>query len=82
MVELGEAEEAKLQRLLATEQQKVQFMAQVHGFMELCWDKCAEKSGNGLDSHTENCLSSCVDCFIDTTLAITSRFAQIVQKGQ
>lgn len=55
--------------------------SQVHHFMELCWDKCVEKPGNRLDSRTENCLSSCVDRFIDTTLAITSRFAQIVQKG-
>lgn len=53
----------------------------VHHFMELCWDKCVEKPGSRLDSRTENCLSSCVDRFIDTTLAITGRFAQIVQKG-
>lgn len=78
---LGEADEAELQRLVAAEQQKAQFTAQVHHFMELCWDKCVEKPGNRLDSRTENCLSSCVDRFIDTTLAITSRFAQIVQKG-
>uniref|UniRef100_A0ABI7ZFQ7 Tim10-like domain-containing protein n=2 Tax=Felis catus TaxID=9685 RepID=A0ABI7ZFQ7_FELCA len=81
MAELGEADEAELQRLVAAEQQKAQFTAQVHHFMELCWDKCVEKPGNRLDSRTENCLSSCVDRFIDTTLAITSRFAQIVQKG-
>lgn len=78
---MGEADEAELQRLVAAEQQKAQFTAQVHHFMELCWDKCVEKPGNRLDSRTENCLSSCVDRFIDTTLAITSRFAQIVQKG-
>ncbi|KAL0626747.1 Mitochondrial import inner membrane translocase subunit Tim8 B [Plecturocebus cupreus] len=77
MAELGEADEAELQRLVAAEQQKAQFTAQVHHFMELCWDKCVEKPGNRLDSRTENCLSSCVDRFIDTTLAITSRFAQI-----
>uniref|UniRef100_A0A2K6SU09 Mitochondrial import inner membrane translocase subunit n=3 Tax=Boreoeutheria TaxID=1437010 RepID=A0A2K6SU09_SAIBB len=81
MADLGEADEAELQRLVAAEQQKAQFTAQVHHFMELCWDKCVEKPGNRLDSRTENCLSSCVDRFIDTTLAITSRFAQIVQKG-
>ncbi|KAF6334478.1 translocase of inner mitochondrial membrane 8-like protein B [Rhinolophus ferrumequinum] len=71
MAELGEADEAELQRLVAAEQQKAQFTAQVHHFMELCWDKCVEKPGNRLDSRTENCLSSCVDRFIDTTLAIT-----------
>ena len=81
MAELGEADGAELQRLVAAEQQKAQFTAQVHHFMEPCWDKCVEKSGNRLDSRTENCLSSCVDRFIDTTLAITGRFAQIVEKG-
>uniref|UniRef100_A0A8I6ACB3 Mitochondrial import inner membrane translocase subunit n=1 Tax=Rattus norvegicus TaxID=10116 RepID=A0A8I6ACB3_RAT len=70
MAELGEADEAELQRLVAAEQQKAQFTAQVHHFMELCWDKCVEKPGSRLDSRTENCLSSCVDRFIDTTLAI------------
>nr|XP_035108942.2 mitochondrial import inner membrane translocase subunit Tim8 B-like [Callithrix jacchus] len=81
MAELDEADEAKLQCLVAAEQQKAQFTAQMHHFMELCWDKCVEKSWNCLDSCTENCLSNSVDRFIDTTLAITSRFAQIVQKG-
>ncbi|XP_049623347.1 mitochondrial import inner membrane translocase subunit Tim8 B-like [Suncus etruscus] len=78
MVELGEVDEAKLQCLVMAEQQKAQFTAQVHHFMELCWDKCVDKPGNCLDSLTENCLSSCVDHFIDTTLAITSCFTQIV----
>ncbi|XP_036614172.1 mitochondrial import inner membrane translocase subunit Tim8 B-like [Trichosurus vulpecula] len=81
MAELAEADEAKLQRLVAAEQQKAQFTAQVHLFTDLCWDKCVEKQGSCLDSRTENCLASCMDQFIDTTLTITSRFAQIVQKG-
>ncbi|XP_043833293.1 mitochondrial import inner membrane translocase subunit Tim8 B-like [Dromiciops gliroides] len=81
MVELVEADEAELQCLVAAEQQKMQFTAQVHHFMDLCWDKCIEKPGICLDSRTENCLASCVDRFIDTILTITSRFAQIVQKG-
>ncbi|XP_054579617.1 mitochondrial import inner membrane translocase subunit Tim8 B-like [Eptesicus fuscus] len=81
MAELGDADKAELQRLVAAQQQKAQFTTQVHHFMELRWDKCVEKPGNRLDSHTENCLSSCVDRFIDTTLTITSHFAQNVQKG-
>ncbi|NP_001090581.1 translocase of inner mitochondrial membrane 8 homolog B S homeolog [Xenopus laevis] len=75
------AEAAELQRMLAVEQQKAQFTAQVHNFMDVCWDKCVDRPGNKLDSRTENCLVSCVDRFIDTTLSVTNRFAQIVQKG-
>ncbi|XP_044534659.1 mitochondrial import inner membrane translocase subunit Tim8 B-like [Gracilinanus agilis] len=72
MVELAEADEAELQPLVAVEQQKAQFTAQVHHFIDLCWDKCVEKPGSRLDSQTENCLASYVDQFIDTTLTITS----------
>ncbi|KAJ1189354.1 hypothetical protein NDU88_006102 [Pleurodeles waltl] len=72
---------AELQSMLAVEQQKAQFTAQVHNFMDACWDKCVEKPGSKLDSRTETCLNNCVDRFIDTTLSITNRFAQIVQKG-
>ncbi|XP_049631981.1 mitochondrial import inner membrane translocase subunit Tim8 B-like [Suncus etruscus] len=82
MAELGEANKAKLQRLVAAEKQKAQFKAQVRHFMELCWDKSVDKPGNFLDSRTENCLSSCVDHFIDITFVITSCFAQIIQKGR
>lgn len=44
--------------------------APVCRFLELFWDGCVEKPGKCLDSHTENCLSSSVDCFIDTTLTV------------
>ncbi|MCJ8748627.1 hypothetical protein PDJAM_G00166910 [Pangasius djambal] len=75
------ADTAELQRLIAVEQQKAQFQAQVHNFTDVCWDKCIEKPSSKLDSRTEACLVSCVERFIDTTLAITNRFTQMVQKG-
>lgn len=75
------AESAELQRLIAVEQQKAQFQAQVHNFTDVCWDKCMEKPSSKLDSRTETCLVSCVERFIDTTLSITNRFTQMVQKG-
>lgn len=75
------AEAAELQRLIAIEQQKAQFQAQVHNFTDVCWDKCMDKPSSKLDSRTETCLESCVERFIDTTLTITNRFSQMVQKG-
>ncbi|XP_072348081.1 mitochondrial import inner membrane translocase subunit Tim8 B [Scyliorhinus torazame] len=75
------AGDAELARLLAAEQQKAQLQLKVHGFTELCWDKCVEKPSSRLDSRTEACLQSCVERFVDTTLAVTGRFAQMVQKG-
>ncbi|KAM3922064.1 mitochondrial import inner membrane translocase subunit Tim8 A [Leptodactylus fuscus] len=80
-VNASPAETAELQRMLAVEQQKAQITAQIHKLMDVCWDKCMDKPGSKLDSRTESCLVSCVERFIDTTLSITNRFAQIVQKG-
>lgn len=57
------------------------FVFQIHEFNEICWDKCVEKPGQKLDSKQENCLHNCVDRFIDTSLLITNRFAQLLQKS-
>lgn len=54
---------------------------QIHEFNEFCWDKCVEKPGNKLDGKTETCLTNCVDRFIDVSLLITNRFAQMLQKS-
>ncbi|XP_063348851.1 mitochondrial import inner membrane translocase subunit Tim8 B [Pelmatolapia mariae] len=75
------AEATELQRMIAVEQQKAQFQAQVHSFTDVCWDKCVDTPGSKLDYRTETCLVSCVERFIDTTLSITNRFTQMVQKG-
>lgn len=57
------------------------FTLQIHNFNEICWDKCIDKPGNKLDSKSEICLQNCVDRFIDTSLLITNRFAQLIQKN-
>lgn len=57
------------------------FSLQIHEFNEICWDKCIGKPGSKLDSATETCLANCVDRFIDTSLLITQRFAQLLQKN-
>lgn len=57
------------------------FPLKIHEFNEICWDKCIDKPGNKLDSKTEMCLSNCVERFIDTSLLITNRFAQLLQKS-
>ncbi|XP_055522218.1 mitochondrial import inner membrane translocase subunit Tim8 B [Leucoraja erinacea] len=81
METVGPMEQRDLQLLLAAEQQKAQLQLRVHSLTAECWDKCVEKPGSKLDSRTESCLVSCVDRFVDTTLALTNRFAQMVQKG-
>lgn len=71
----------ELQEFLMVEKQKAQFNAQIHEFNDFCWDKCVDKPGNKLDSKTETCLTNCVDRFIDVSLLITNRFAQLLQKS-
>lgn len=71
----------ELQEFLVAEQQKAQFQSQIHRLNEICWDKCVDKPGNKMDSRTETCISNCVDRFIDTSLAITTRFAQLLQRS-
>ncbi|KAK4887521.1 hypothetical protein RN001_003792 [Aquatica leii] len=78
---VGNKDDKELQEFLFVEKQKAQFNAQIHEFNDFCWDKCVEKPGSKLDSKTETCLTNCVDRFIDVSLLITNRFAQLLQKS-
>lgn len=57
------------------------FLLQIHEFNEICWERCIDTPSSKLDSKTETCLANCVDRFIDTSLLVTSRFAQLLQKS-
>ncbi|CAG9802387.1 unnamed protein product [Chironomus riparius] len=72
--------DSELQEFLLVEKQRAQVNAQIHEFNDICWDKCVDKPGSKLDSRTETCLNNCVDRFIDTSLLITNRLAQLIQK--
>ncbi|XP_076288604.1 mitochondrial import inner membrane translocase subunit Tim8-like [Lasioglossum baleicum] len=71
----------ELQEFLLAEKERAQFQAQIHEFNDFCWEKCVDKPGSKLDSRTETCLNNCVDRFIDVSLLITNRFAQLLQKS-
>lgn len=51
----------------------------VHELTDHCWDICVEKPSSRLDSRSENCLSNCVERFIDTTNFIVNRFEKKAQ---
>eukprot|EP00092_Neocalanus_flemingeri_P082718 GFUD01103678.1.p1 GENE.GFUD01103678.1~~GFUD01103678.1.p1 ORF type:complete len:119 (-),score=52.87 GFUD01103678.1:73-429(-) len=78
--DLGGAAGGDIQAQVAMEQQKLQFMNQVHHLNETCWDLCVGNPSSSLSGREETCLNNCVDRFIDTTLLITNRFAQLAQK--
>lgn len=77
----NQSADPELQDFLMMEQQKAQFQAQVHRLNEICWESCVDKPGSKLDARTETCLTNCVDRFIDTSLTITERFAQLLQRS-
>ncbi|CAB1347782.1 unnamed protein product, partial [Coregonus sp. 'balchen'] len=71
--------------MIAIEQQKTQFQAQVGSlatYNSSYTTKCLLGQVHGGEPEfKETCLVSCVDRFIDTTLSITNRFTQMVQKS-
>lgn len=71
----------RLREELMIEEQKAKFQLQVHQFTDVCWEKCMDKPGNKLDGRTETCLVNCVERFIDTTLLITKRFSEMIQRS-
>ena len=76
----GGAADAELQQFIALETQKAQFQKTIHDITDQCWEKCMDKPRDKLDYKTEGCMSNCVDRFVDTTLIITQRFQQMLQK--
>lgn len=38
--------------------------------------------GSSLGGRSENCLRNCAERFVDTTLLVTSRFAQLAERMQ
>ncbi|KAK2713058.1 mitochondrial import inner membrane translocase subunit Tim8 B-like [Artemia franciscana] len=73
--------DADLQRTLMIEQQRAQFQAQIHKVTDICWDMCMDKPKSSLDSRTETCIANCTERFLDHTILITKRFAQLLQKS-
>lgn len=64
----------ELQRFMEMESQKAKFQANVHTFTDLCWDKCMpDKLGSRMDSKAEQCISNCVNRFIDVTEFVVNR---------
>ncbi|XP_059147385.1 mitochondrial import inner membrane translocase subunit Tim8-like [Physella acuta] len=61
------------------ESQKAELQAQVHKLADVCWEQCVDRPRDKLDSKTENCVSNCVERFIDTSLTIATRFQKLLQ---
>ena len=70
-----------LQQTIAAQQQQMQIMEQLHHLNATCFDTCITGSfSSSLSGREETCMTNCVERFVDTTLLITNRFAQLAQK--
>mmetsp|Transcript_896 Transcript_896/g.895 ORF Transcript_896/g.895 Transcript_896/m.895 type:complete len:80 (-) Transcript_896:72-311(-) len=43
---------------------------------QTCFNKCAGKTGNGLDSREQQCLSHCVDRYFETLTVVATSLSQ------
>jgi len=68
------------QQQVMEEQQKAQFMQQLHHLNDNCWTLCVGSPSSSLSGREQSCLTNCVDRFVDTTLLITDRFTKLAQK--
>ena len=75
------AQDKEMQEFLMVEQQKANLQAQIHRLTDTCWDLCVDKPRDKLDYKSEQCLTNCVERFIDTTVLITQRFQTMLTKG-
>ena len=66
-------EDPILQRAIASEQHKMKFQQLVHELTSTCWEKCIETPRNKLDSKQTNCITKCVDRFLDCANFVQNR---------
>ncbi|KAK2166528.1 hypothetical protein LSH36_38g04014 [Paralvinella palmiformis] len=77
----SDRDQEELQQFIQLEQQRALFHSQIHRLMDICWDQCIDKMRDKMDSRTETCFTNCVERFVDTSLHITNRFQQMLQRG-
>ena len=69
-----------IQMQIQKEQQKALLMSAIHKITDVCWDICVDSVGSSLSRRSESCLSNCSERFVDTTLFVTNRLAQLASK--
>ncbi|KAF8528135.1 Tim10/DDP family zinc finger protein, partial [Hysterangium stoloniferum] len=56
-------------KVAETHQVQARFQNKVHELTSMCWDKCITTvSGNGFTRGESDCLTNCVDRFLDTSM--------------
>merc|ERR1719391_912504 len=60
--------------------QMAQLFSKFHEVNETCWDMCVGDVGNSLSGRNQTCIKNCAERFVDTSLFLAQRFAQLAQK--
>ena len=71
----GGTVDPELQHFLEVASQKARFTANVHQFMDACWDKCIDKVPTSMDSRTQRCFTGCVDRFMDVSNMVVNQLS-------
>merc|ERR1719154_1045874 len=77
----GGGADAELQKFIMMQSQQAQLRESIHKLNDTCWETCTVSADSKLGSRTETCLSNCVERFIDASVFMTNRFAQLLQKN-
>merc|ERR1712045_131506 len=61
----------QFQRLIQQTEAQQKMQAVIHELSEKCWETCMDKPGPKLTGKEQNCLSNCVQRFIDANILVT-----------
>jgi len=72
-----EATRKELAIFMENEQAQARVHQSIHSLTSLCWDKCVPGTPSTRFSSSEsNCLSNCVDRFLDTSLFLVRKIEE------
>ena len=67
-----------LQRFMQIESEKQKLQGVIHQLNEKCWDQCMDgvKPSTRLEGKSRDCISNCVERFLDANIMVTRRFGE------
>ncbi|XP_043279667.1 mitochondrial import inner membrane translocase subunit Tim8 A-like isoform X1 [Venturia canescens] len=58
------------------------FQNLAYNLTDICWETCMDKLTPRLESKTKECVTNCVERFIDTTNFITNRLSRVTTSSK
>ncbi|KAF2354418.1 Tim10-like [Trinorchestia longiramus] len=78
-----DADNANMKEMLQMEETRATFNSTVHKINNQCWEICmkSERLSESLSSRNKQCISDCCNRYVDSSLYVTNRFAQLIQNS-